>query len=119
MFYHFSFQRDDIGTIDILVPKTSKEPRYDAVAICNLVGVQNVKTFLLSITYDNGGLNIRTNMDGSFKAWANKVALISIFNKLKEDGYAPVTLNIVMDAFNDEVFPYAEKEVKKLLKKKV
>ena len=117
MFYHFSFQRDDIGTINILVPKISKEPRYDAVAICSLAGVQNVKTFLLSVDYNNGGLNIRTNLDGSFKAWANKVALISIFNKLKEDGYAPITLGIITDAFNNEVFPYVEKEVKKLKKK--
>lgn len=120
MFYPIiSYHRDDIGTIKVFVSEYSKEPRYNAVEICSLMGVQNVKAFLFSITYTNGGLNTHSNIDGSFEALATKSALKDIFNELKADGYAPLTLDIITDAFDNEVFPYAEKEIKKLLKKRV
>lgn len=112
MFYSLSFKRDDIGDIEVLISKYSKEPRYNVKKICDMAGVQNIKSFLLSINYVNGGLSFKSNADGSCIAWATKSALINIFEELKKEEYAPIILDILIEWFKKEIFPCAEKEAK-------
>ena len=120
MFYR-DFDREDLGDVRVYAVKTMNgvDVFYDAIDICTKVGVENVISFIMSVDYSKYG-KLHTSSEHRvegyilYSAMVNKIALQDLFFALKKEGYAPITLDRLVDWVNNEVIPCAEQEAQKL-----